>query len=172
MTLEEASLISQVVAAIAVIASLVFVGFQLRQSTRAVRSATSVAHSDLLIQLGSFAFGTDEGARIWRLGLQGLDDLTENERVRFTAFISVLMRFYEATRVQWLSGQLEMAHWHSVERQAMGLSTQPGVKAWWQVRSHWHSAEFRNWFETLEGVSDDFRFYSSPESRMVHPSNE
>lgn len=159
MTLEDASFISQIVAAFTVIASLVFVGMQLRQNTKSVRSATSVAHSELLIQLGSFAFGSDDGARIWRLGLQGLDHLTDNERVRFIAFISTLMRFFEATRVQWLNGQLDKAHWHSTEHQAMGLASQPGITQWWEVRSHWHSDEFRSWFSSLKGISGDYQFY-------------
>jgi hypothetical protein len=159
MSLEDAYLVSQIVAAIALVASLAFVGVQLRQNTRSVRAATSTAHSDLLIQLGVFTAGTDDAAHIWRSGLQGLDHLTENERVRFTVLLTTLMRFFESSRVQWLHGQLDKEHWHSVEQQAMGLATQPGVKAWWLVRSHWHSAEFRNWFESIEGVSGDFRFY-------------
>ncbi len=135
MTLEDVSLIGQIVAAVTVVASLVFVGIQLRQNTKSVRSATSIAVTDLTIQLGSFVTGSDSGAQVWRMGLQGLDKLTENERARFTAFLSTLIRFFEATRVQWLRGQLDKEHWHNVEHQAMGLAVQPGVKAWWQVRA-------------------------------------
>ena len=159
MTLEVAYFISQIIAAVALVASLAFVGIQLRQNTRSMRAATSTAHTQLLIQLGVFAGGTDDAARIWRSGLQGLDQLTENERVRFTVFLSTLVRFFEASRVQWLHGQLDKEHWHSVEQQVKGLVTQPGVKAWWNVRSHWHSEEFRNWFDSIEGISSDFRFY-------------
>lgn len=159
MTLEVAYFISQIVAAVALVASLAFVGIQLRQNTKSLHAATSTAHTQLLIQLGLFAGGTDDAAHIWKAGLQGLDQLNENERVRFTVFLSTLMRFFEASRVQWLHGQLDKEHWHSVEQQVKGLATQPGVKAWWRVRSHWHSEEFRNWFESIEGVPGDFLFY-------------
>ena len=159
MTLEVAYFISQIVATVVLVASLAFVGIQLRQNTRSMRAATSTAHTQLLIQLGVFAAGTDDAAHIWRSGLQGLDQLTDNERVRFTVLVSTLMRFFEASRVQWSHGQLDKELWHNIEQQAMGLATQPGVKAWWQVRSHWHSEEFRTWFESLESISGDFRFY-------------
>ena len=51
MTLEQASLIAQIVSAIAVIASLVFVGIQLNRATSAIRATSSQAHSSMYTDL-------------------------------------------------------------------------------------------------------------------------
>ncbi len=51
MTLEQASLVAQIVSAAAVIASLIFVGVQLRQASAAIRGASSEAHAALYTQL-------------------------------------------------------------------------------------------------------------------------
>ena len=47
MTLEQASFVAQIVSAVAVIASLIFVGFQLKHATAAIRATSSQAHSAL-----------------------------------------------------------------------------------------------------------------------------
>ncbi len=49
MTLEDASLISQIIAAIAVVASLIFVGLQLRQNDKTQRAAMHQARADRII---------------------------------------------------------------------------------------------------------------------------
>ena len=51
MTLEQLSFLAQIISAVAVIASLVFVGYQLRQATAAIRASSSQAHSSLYTDL-------------------------------------------------------------------------------------------------------------------------
>ena len=47
MSLEQASFLAQIISAVAVFASLLFVGLQVRQNTNAVRAASSQAHSTM-----------------------------------------------------------------------------------------------------------------------------
>lgn len=149
MSLEQASYLGQIVGAIAVVASLLFVGVQLRQNTGAVRASASQSHS--AVYHGIIASIVDDAgfARIWRRGLEDLASLDPDERVRFVAFASTLFRFYESSHVQWLRGQLDQEHWHTVEQQALSLRGQPGIGVWWQLRRSWHSKPFQDWFEAL-----------------------
>lgn len=155
MSLEQAALISQIVSAIAVIASLIFVGFQLSQNTRAVRASTSQAHSATYLQAVTSLFADAEMASIWRRGLSGLATLNDDEKVRFLAFTSALFRFYEASRVQMLRGQLDAEHWRTIEQQMISLAGQPGIGAWWQLRRAWHSEDFRHLFESIAAAPAD-----------------
>ena len=149
MTLEQASLLAQIASAVAVIASLIFVGVQLRQTTRSVRASSSQAHSQIYREIIASLIDDGEFARLWRRALIDPETIDDDERVRFLAFASTLFRFYESSRVQWLKGQLDEEHWHTIERQAADLSTQPGIQHWWALRRSWHSADFRGWFEHL-----------------------
>jgi len=149
MSLEQASLVSQIVSAIAVVASLVFVGFQLRQNTRAVRASTSQAHSATYLQAVESLFADAQFASIWRRGLGDFDRLDEDERVRFLAFTSALFRFYDASRIQMLHGQLDPEHWRTIEQQVISLAGQPGIRAWWKLRRAWHSEDFQRLFESV-----------------------
>jgi hypothetical protein len=145
MTLEQASLV-------AVIASLIFVGFQLRQATAAIRASSSVAHAALYTELVHSIIDNADFAEIWSRGLSDPKALTEAEWVRFVAYASALFRQYESSRVQWRNGRLDDEHWHTIERQAISFGHLPGLKAAWQLRGHWYSPDFRAWFESLEPV--------------------
>ena len=150
MTLEQASLIAQIVSALAVIGSLIFVGVQLRQATNAVRASTSQAHSTTYHAIVENIVENGDFARIWREGLADFDSVSADKRVRFVAQVSALFRYYESSRVQWLRGQLDQEHWFSIERQVESLAAQPGIQSWWQLRQHWHSDDFRRWFEAVQ----------------------
>ena len=149
MSLEQWSYLGNVVAAVAVVASLVFVGLQTRQNTRAVRNATSQAHSQLYADINALLIEHADMARIWRLGLADLTGLKPDERIRFVAFASTVFRYYESSYVQWRRGQLDAEHWHMIAHQAVDFMGQPGIQAWWTMRRQWHSDAFRQWVEGL-----------------------
>ena len=151
MTLEQASLVAQIVSAVAVIASLLFVGVQLKQATAAIRGSSSEAHSALYTELVHSIIDNADFARIWSTGLTDPKSLHDDEWVRFVAYSSALFRQYETSRVQWQKGRLDNEHWHTVEKQAISFAHLPGIKAAWEIRGHWYSREFRAWFESLDG---------------------
>lgn len=149
MTLEQWSYAAQVVSAIAVIASLIFVGFQVRKATAAIRATSSQAHSSLYTDLVQSIIDNADFARVWSIGLMDPKALKEEEWVRFVGYASALFRLYESSRVQWLNGRLDEEHWHTIERQAVDFGHLPGLQVAWQLRGHWYSPEFRAWFDGL-----------------------
>lgn len=149
MSLEQWSYVGSLIGAVAVVASLIFVGVQLRQQTAAVRASTSQAHAALYAEINSGIIDNADFARIWRLGLGGIEVLAPDDRVRFVAFASTVFRFFESSYVQHQRGQLDTEHWHIIEGQAMEYVQQPGIQGWWTLRRHWHSPRFRDWIEGL-----------------------
>lgn len=149
MTLEQLSLVAQIVSAVAVIASLIFVGVQLRQATAAIRASSSEAHAALYTELVHSIIDNADFARIWTIGLEDPKSLSDEEWVRFVAYASALFRQYETSRVQWLRGRLDDEHWRTIENQAISFGRLPGLEAAWKLRGHWYSPDFRAWFEGL-----------------------
>jgi hypothetical protein len=149
MSLEQASFVAQIISALAVIGSLIFVGFQLKNATSAIRATSSQAHSGLYTDLVRSIIDNREFARAWWVGISDPKALKEEEWVQFVAYASALFRLYESSRVQWLNGRLDDEHWHTVERQAMDFGHLPGLRLAWNLRGHWFSPEFRAWFEGL-----------------------
>lgn len=149
MTLEEWAFVAQIVSAIAVVASLVFVGFQLKHATAAIRATSSQAHSGLYTDLVQSIVDNADMGGIWTKGITDPKGLAEVDWVRFVAYASALFRLYESSRVQWLNGRLDEEHWHTVERQAADFGQLPGMQLAWKLRGHWFSPDFRAWFEGL-----------------------
>ena len=149
MSLEQASFVAQIVSAVTVIASLIFVGFQLRKASSAIRANSSQAHSALYTDLVRSIIDNREFARAWSIGITDPKALKEEEWVQFVAYASALFRLYESSRVPWLNGRLDNEHWHTVERQARDFGHLPGLQLAWELRGHWFSPEFRAWFDGL-----------------------
>jgi hypothetical protein len=149
MSLSDLAAIGSFVSGVAVLASLIFVGFQLRQNTQAVRAAASQAHSQNWQQITMSLVECEDFARIWRLGVDDIDRLTDDERVRFYSFAGATLRFFEAARLQWQHGQLDSEHWHNVEKTATDFAATSGYKAYWAQRHHWMSPQFQEWYEAL-----------------------
>lgn len=164
MSLTDLASIGNFVSGIAVVISFFFLGFQMRQNTKAVKAAASQAHAANFQQVIAPAIVDASMARIWRLGLADIQNLSDDERVRFYVLLSSLFRFYEAARLQWLDGQLHKEHWENVEFQVADFAQQPGVQAYWSMRRNWHSKSFRIWFESSpRAKAPDHGLYDKPE---------
>jgi hypothetical protein len=149
MTLSDLSNLGSFVSAIGVVASLIFVGMQLKQNTRAVRATASQAHianwQGMLTPIIEHA----EVAGIWRRGLSGMTNLTDDERVRFIIMVGGVFRYIEVARLQWLHGQLEQTHWIILSRTHTEIANQPGVRDYWAIRRSWYAADFQAWYDAL-----------------------
>lgn len=151
--LEQLSSLAQIITALALVASMIFVGVQLKHAAAAFRVSSSQAHSESYIALATSVIDNADFARIWRVGLSDPTTLTEDEWVRFVAYANSLFRLYESSREQWLSGQLDIEHWRSVEHQVADFWQLPGLQAAWKTRGHGFSTEFRDWFNSFRPES-------------------
>ena len=159
MSLSDLAAIGSFVSGIAVLGSLIFIGMQMRQNTQAMRAGASQANATTLQLILSDIIANADVARIWRQGLADLDSLEGDERVRMLMILGELFRYYEASRLQWRHGQLDIEHWQNVERQLRDIASQPGFRTFWKVRGHWHSDEFQKWFVSLNIRTSDHGLY-------------
>ena len=150
MTLEEFYYVSQIIAVIGIFASLIFVGIQLRQNTRAVLVSTAQTHFTMWHSVSKALTDDADMARIWWQAMSDFEGLIELDRMRFLVFVGNVFRFYESSRIQWRRGQLDSELWHAVEVNIREFATQPCIQKFWKIRKHWHSIEFINWFEGLQ----------------------
>lgn len=150
MSLDRWSSIAQILTAAVGVPSLIFVGVQVSLAAKAVRASSSQAHAAMYHSLTESIVDNSTGfANIWSEGLRGAEGLPAEDRVRFFAFVSSLLRFFESARIQWRRKQLYREHWRAIEQQARYLAAQPGVQEFWQERRHWHCMEFQRWFGIL-----------------------
>lgn len=150
MTLAEISDISQILAAIAVIPSLIFVGLQMRQNTRAVRATMSQAHANGYQEIIGRIYESEALTRIYLKGSFHPEQLDATESVRFMLMLASVFRFLDASYAQYREGQLPEMHWRSIEKMILATTGTPGQRLWWERRKDTLSDAFRAWYENQD----------------------
>ncbi len=149
MNLEELAYISQIIGVVAVFASLIFVGLQIRQNTKALKATSHHAVTDSFNVMNALIVSDQKVARLWRLGMAGSETLDEDERVSFAMLALAYMRVFETLYYQYSAGTLEKKLFDAELNTLKWSVTNPGFKAWWSDNPISLSAEFRAFMEGL-----------------------
>ena len=124
--------IGGVVAALGVVASLIFVGFQLRASVKQSRVDSYTQVTELWTNFTN-AVAASEGAwDVWYRGTHDFDALSPVEQARFGFLISMYFGILDCIMVHedegiWVSDET----YRRTADQAYAVFRMPGVQAWW-----------------------------------------
>jgi len=149
MTLENIYYIGQTVAVVAILLSIVFVGLQIRQNTKALKATSHHAITDSFNQLNALVGTNPEAGRIWRVGLSGIDNLDEDEQMSFSYLCLGYMRVFETLYFQNKNGTMEPQLFESEKRSIVWASSFPGFRAWWASNTISLSDEFRAFIDAI-----------------------
>lgn len=144
MSLEAIYFIGQTVAAVALVVSLVFVGVQIRQNTRATKTAAAeAAHRSLVEwQLST----TPERAAVAVKSMADFDSLTDEERFLVgTVGMALLLDMQEA-HAKWLEGSLVESRWRAWDQYA-NFSVSPAILRLWGERRSMFSDAFQAFYD-------------------------
>lgn len=142
MTIQDLGSIGELIGALGVIVSLVYLGVQIRQNTRSVRSASfQEAIRDVLSITDALA--TDrELARVYWKGIADFESLAPDERRRFSAYLVGMFRRFENLVYQTRYGALDAESWLGVKTTAIVTLSRPGARAWWEQARGLFNEEF------------------------------
>jgi len=147
MNLNDLANIGQVIGAVAVVISLIYVALQIRQNTNAVRAATAQAvHEHFANWYNSFA----RDASLAKIAIDGLRDygsLSETDKARFVAMFMAFLSYSQNAFLKWRQGLLDPSLWLGWEQVIMNLVCAPGGKGLWKERSYLFGEEFRRYVE-------------------------
>lgn len=154
MNLETISALAQLVAAIGVIASLFYLGAQIRQNTHSQRSVVVDSLTASLIHLLG-PQGTDpELTRGFAAAVEDWHGATEENRTRAIAVLFTTFKLFENAWFQRRHGTLDAEQWEGWDLHMRVYYHRPGVKTWWSLRRGMFAAGFRDYLETTEPVAD------------------
>ena len=149
MGLEQLSFISEIVAAIAVIASLIYVGRQVRENTTATKSAAAQAMAGAVNGYVGLINSSTNLADILHRGATGMNKLQGGEVIQFGAFLDQMFINCEAVYYQWRDGVLDERLWDTYRHVIVDMMSQEGSREWWANRRHWFGTEFADSVEEL-----------------------
>ena len=164
MTIGEWSAVGEIVGAIAVVISLIYVGVQVKQNTTATRVVTTQAHVESWNHVVSVLCQSLETASTWHQGLQDLSRLEGGQRVQFFAQLSMVNRYYEASYLEWSSGVLDERLWSGLREMLVDSMSYPGAREWWNHRRHHYCAEYQKLVDDLLAAGGGRQLYASGNS--------
>lgn len=138
MNWEAISAVSEVIAAIAVVASLIYLAIQIRHNTKEIEEQNRAHELGTLSDLAgrftnfrSYIIENEKTALVWQKGRDDLDSLTPEERFQFD---------YLACELFWGFAMLDLYHGiGGIDKSTMELTRDnisrhaltPGLKQWW-----------------------------------------
>ena len=173
MTLAQISDASQAVAAVAVVASLAILILQNYQANKLAREEAMRRQIEGLQDISRFLFQTPGMADVWGRGIVDIDTLSNEDKIRFLAFLTYSHRIWEALYLQHMRGQLDEALWRSHKQFLRDVQALNGAKQVWVLRKHIFSEEFQRFYEANVTRSDTHDIYAlSPNGRPTEAANK
>jgi len=138
----------QTLANIGVIAGIVFLGLQIRQSTNASLSTAIQSLYDSSSEINTMLVQNADlrAAYVAARGESGLEGLTEDQRAQLRAFYSTVIRTQQNRFQQIRLGIIEDEDIYSVGGYGR-VYFHPFFVEYWKERRKLYSADFVNWFE-------------------------
>jgi hypothetical protein len=142
MSLEHIFYLSQSIAAVAVIASLLYLAQQVRQAERVQRATMQQGRADRTSQ-ASLATANPELARVFQKGAAGDTELTREEFTQWMLMCRALFLSGEDSFLQHEAGMLSDAAFNSYVAGVKFYLSMPGMRAAWKLSEGQFGSEFR-----------------------------
>jgi hypothetical protein len=140
--------IGEIVGAIAVVVSLVYLAIQIRGQNKESRLAAmheiAVAYRE-----SNIPFADANLADILTRAHNDTTQLTEAEIVQLIVSVQGVFRVWEEAYYQHLAGRLDEHLWAAMLREYASYLSAPGFDFVWQLRKNGHNDEFRLFVDSL-----------------------
>ena len=136
--------VGEVIGALAVVVSLLYLAVQIRNQNKESRlNSVSEAARQWNEVLASTA--NDRAlCQVWVDGVNDFDSLELIDRTQFTAHAGRILRVVEAMYEHHKQGRLEAETWEAMYRILLDLFAYKGTKDWWKTRRHWYTQSFQS----------------------------
>jgi hypothetical protein len=134
---EAISATGQLVGALAVVISLIYLAREVRSNARATRLAAMRSTLDGFNRLAEQLAEHPDLAELFNRGLDDFESLEGVDRARFNSRMHQIFRNVEDVYHQHLEGHLDPRVWRGLEVVMRDINAFPGVQAWWRSHSQW-----------------------------------
>ena len=152
--------IGEILGALAVVASLVYVANQTKANSKALRSNASAQQTGTFIEIVKTGFENPEIAEFMTKlrNTASLAELTDVEMTRASAYFVISLKALENNFIEWRSGNLPEAEWQAVDSSVSGFFLQIPVieEIWTGAGGSGFTQEFREYVtKKLSDISEE-----------------
>jgi len=159
---EAISAVGQVVGALAVVISLIYLASQVRSSARETRRSAMRLTLDAFTRLTYQVTEHADLAELRNRGFRDFESLEDTDRARFSSYLHSTFRVAEDVYYQHLDGHVDPDRWLGYEAVLRDGNKAPGVQAWWRSHSHYFSEKFVKFVDQLQQTAEPPRLHREP----------
>ena len=141
MSLQDIGSVGELIGAVAVIFSLVYLAMQVRQNTKAVRIQTYQAIMDSSNRLGDSMAEQNVDA-IYRKGRKDPDSCSEEEMAQFMLIAGQVVNLYEGLYLHHQSGAIDDDFFENRWKTFHRIMHQPGFRRMWERAGGYYAVSF------------------------------
>ena len=149
MSWDAAGAIGEIVGALAVVMSLIYLATQIRTQNREAK-ISSVHEITEAFRLAITSFQDEQRAVVYTKALNGFDSLTDSEKLQFISMVQGLMRVWEEAFYQYTEERLDERVWNAWCLQYRDWISSDGFQRVWALRKHTYSPDFQSFVDDIE----------------------
>lgn len=127
--------IGEVVGGAGVIITLAYLAVQIRQNTKATRVTNyneAIHHATaMMVHITK----DEEISRVWRLGREGSEELSIEDKERFANLMIAYFNHIQAMFLSFREGMCDRTVWEAQARETVDFLEYPGVASAWEAES-------------------------------------
>lgn len=155
MTLNDIYLISQIVAVVLVVPSIIYLALQVRQNTQQMRATARFQWVESSGQFNSLIAGSTQAASVFRRGMDDPDALNDDERMQFLFYLGHFMQIYSTMFELNREKLLPDSQWHNCRKDIISVINSPGgLWVWETVGKPGLDPAFVAFVESLKAAPD------------------
>jgi hypothetical protein len=148
MTLDQLGNIGEIIGAVGVVISLVYLGIQIRKNTEAERTSTYQAIVSDFGAMNNTMASTPELSHLFVQAMENYHQLSSDEKARISQLFFQCFRYFENMFYQHRQGYLDEEVWTGWRRLMLTYYARPGFQTWWEHRRVVYSEPFANFLES------------------------
>lgn len=126
--LQQLALFGEIIGALAIVVTLLFVGLELRQSNRLASTETLREGTQIWVNEYADSFGSEESTAFMRQALNDYQSLSNDEKGRFYAAMMGFVAAFDTIQNQYEAGLLRDEVYVSIGRGYYQLVSMPGAQ--------------------------------------------
>ena len=141
--------IGEIIGAIAVVASLIYLSVQIRHNSRQIEEQVRALNADSLTAIeNSFSkfrqsiINNSQMASLWRRGLECFNDLDDDEKCQISALFQEFCWAWENTFTRTTAGDYTSDGVDPFIKNLIHILNHPGAREWWSEGKREFSEEF------------------------------
>ena len=149
MKLSEAASWAEIISAVGLVISLIYVGIQVTDNTSATRSETASNASTEFINWYTHVSGDPELMDIWLTGVTDPESLDEKETLRFVFLVHIIMLQFQNNFYLVEEGTLDEKMLSAINTTLATIRGTPGFEMYWSLRRDLFFPEYQSFVEQL-----------------------